>query len=557
MKFLLLAILSTNVWADLAPKPGFSWDSVSKLAIQDRGRFKPLETFAVESVLFITGKRSWKGMSANEVLWSWIAASDSEWQNEKFVRVDYKPLKKELGLDPENNYYSPTELHKIPNYQTLFTQIMKKESEKEQLTEVEKKFQEMHQKIGLWDGIVSAEVLNIIPNRTNLDSPWHSLASISKGQEASGLTQEESVKLSGLMDTVLRAYISGNSALWVDMTQQVSSFLRSLGPYPSDYKLDIEVTFERLRPFRWAWILYIITSLALVAGSLTGIKLLSNVGVGTAVIAVGMHSYGFILRCIIAGRPPVTNMYESVVWVTWGCMVFGFLIWMVYKNTPALASASVFAWVGLILADTLPTILDPGIHPLEPVLRSNFWLTIHVLTITLSYAAFALSLCIGNVVLGWYLFKPSKIPAIQQYTLYMYRAVQIGVILLAAGTILGGVWAAYSWGRFWGWDPKEVWALVALLLYLAVLHGRFAGWLKGFGFVACMVVCFLGILMAWYGVNFVLGAGLHSYGFGTGGMGYVMGYVLLQLGFIGAAYWRYEQAKKQGLAPKSSAIFPK
>jgi ABC-type transport system involved in cytochrome c biogenesis permease subunit len=100
---------------------------------------------------------------------------------------------------------------------------------------------------------------------------------------------------------------------------------------------------------------------------------------------------------------------------------------------------------------------------------------------------------------------------------FIYRAMQVGVLLCAAGTILGGVWANDSWGRFWGWDAKEVWALATLIFYLVPLHGRFAGWVNTFGLVVASVVCFSSVLMAWYGVNFVLGVGLHSYGFVEGG----------------------------------------
>ena len=100
---------------------------------------------------------------------------------------------------------------------------------------------------------------------------------------------------------------------------------------------------------------------------------------------------------------------------------------------------------------------------------------------------------------------------------FIYRVMQVGVLLVAAGTILGGVWADYSWGRFWGWDPKEVWALITLLVYLVPLHGRFAGWVNTFGLVVASVACFGSVMMAWYGVNFVLGVGLHSYGFVEGG----------------------------------------
>ena len=116
-----------------------------------------------------------------------------------------------------------------------------------------------------------------------------------------------------------------------------------------------------------------------------------------------------------------------------------------------------------------------------------------------------------------------------------YRVVQIGVVLLAAGTILGGIWADYSWGRFWGWDPKETWALIALLGYLAVLHAKKAGLVRSFGFLAGCVISFSLVLMAWYGVNFVLGVGLHSYGFGGGGVPYVAAFVAVHLIFVAFA----------------------
>src|SRR6202000_2556326 len=130
--------------------------------------------------------------------------------------------------------------------------------------------------------------------------------------------------------------------------------------------------------------------------------------------------------------------------------------------------------------------------------------------------AFALTLGLANVTL-FYFVRKEKLIKIQSLNQLTYRAMQFGVVLIAAGTILGGVWADYSWGRFWGWDPKEVWALIVLLCYLTILHGRFTGWVSQFGFAAWSVVAFLSVIMAWYGVNFVLGVGLHSYGFSSGG----------------------------------------
>lgn len=237
-----------------------------------------------------------------------------------------------------------------------------------------------------------------------------------------------------------------------------------------------------------------------------------------------------------------------------------------------LAGASVgflVAYIACFVPTVDRNILDKQIGAINPVLRDNFWLTTHVLTITASYGAGALAWGMGNIALGYYLFgryrRPGTgplpklaeehVPApgkkdIQTFanrppeecaslTQYVYKATQVAVVLLAAGTILGGLWADVSWGRFWGWDPKEVWALIALLIYLAVLHGRYAGLFGNFGLAIGSVVGQSSILMAWYGVNFVLGSGLHSYGDGAGGKWWVYSIVALNWLFALAAAIRH------------------
>jgi ABC-type transport system involved in cytochrome c biogenesis permease subunit len=137
--------------------------------------------------------------------------------------------------------------------------------------------------------------------------------------------------------------------------------------------------------------------------------------------------------------------------------------------------------------------------------------------------------------------QPGRLPPEACHTLagFIYKTFQVAVLLLAAGTILGGLWADVSWGRFWGWDPKEVWALVSLLAYLAILHGRYAGLFGDFGLAAGSVLGASAIVFSWYGVNFVLGAGLHSYGFGKGGQGEVFSAVAINWLFLGIAAFRY------------------
>ncbi len=229
-------------------------------------------------------------------------------------------------------------------------------------------------------------------------------------------------------------------------------------------------------------------------------------------------------------------MYESVTYVGLGVALLGMVLELVYRKRCILAAASAISAVALILADNCPAILDPSLQPLQPILRNNFWLVTHVMSITLSYAAFALALGIGNLTLGYFIIAPKNQSAIESLSRFTYRALQVGVVLLAVGTFLGGVWAASAWGRFWGWDPKEVWALISLLGYIAVLHARYAGWVKHFGLAVLSVACFALVMAAWYGVNFLMGAGLHSYGFSaSAGQAYVGGAIVLQTLFIFAA----------------------
>jgi ABC-type transport system involved in cytochrome c biogenesis permease subunit len=158
-----------------------------------------------------------------------------------------------------------------------------------------------------------------------------------------------------------------------------------------------------------------------------------------------------------------------------------------------------------------------------------------VMTITLSYASFALALGIGDITLGFYLIRSNNREAISSLTKFTYRTLQASILLLIIGTILGALWAEDSWGRFWGWDPKEVWALITLLVYCAVLHARYLGWVGHLGLAAWSVGCFTCIIMAWYGVNFWFGTGMHSYGSGAGGQGYVVAAIFIQLSYVAVA----------------------
>jgi ABC-type transport system involved in cytochrome c biogenesis permease subunit len=318
--------------------------------------------------------------------------------------------------------------------------------------------------------------------------------------------------------------------------------------------IERELWFNKLNPFQKAWIVSLSATLLLAlsvlfAGSWSLVsRILYGLGMVVYIGALGYAITGFFCRVTISGRPPVSNMYESIIWVAFMTAVFGFGLELVYrKGIIALAGAMV-STIGFVLADQLPTVFSPSIDPLVAVLRSNYWLVIHVITIVSSYAAFALAWGLGNFNLAFIMFRPQSKDTIKTLSLFSYRAIQVGVVLLFLGTMLGGVWAAESWGRLWGWDRKEVWALIAFLCYIIPLHARYIGWVKDFGLAACAVVCFSAVVMAWYGVNFVLGAGMHTYGFGNGNNSWVYLVGLINIHLVLDAAMRYTSRQKAAAA---------
>jgi cytochrome c-type biogenesis protein CcsB len=391
----------------------------------------------------------------------------------------------------------------------------------------------------------------IVPAATNAADPWVVPPEFSKYY-----TETQFAPLQKELQTLATSYTQGDAFQFSRSSKRLRDGLSALSPrvYPTDNELQLEYRSNHFQGFYRAIWFYGAAFILLLSAHLRNSRgILRNIGVAVAIVGLLLHAGGIVLRCLIAGRPPVTNMYESIIWVSFAVSFFGMIFFARYRTSIYLLAALPVSLLALLLVHQMPIAMPSSIDPLVPVLRDNFWLTIHVLTITLSYAAFALAMGFGHILLWRYARNPAQARADAPMHFWLYRVLQLGVLLLAAGTILGGVWANYSWGRFWGWDPKETWALIALLCYITTLHGRLAGWWTQFGLVVASVVCFLAVLMAWYGVNFVLGKGLHSYGFGIGGETYVAAFVIADLAFVGFAIARYRMSRRV-VAPKAREV---
>ena len=519
-------------------------ESVRALAVQLEGRKKPLDTVAKETIAKIHGSESYTFADGHDsdYLSSFLSIwfNTQNWNEEPFVLVSYRPLKEAVGLDLEQKHFTFKELMTNQPLAALVSEAHQLEEQDAHLSRNQREALIVEERLQLLYGEVGDQSLPIVPHPTDIKGTWVGI------EDSPSLYEPETVAplmaQFGLMQQVAMQGSSSHEGALGLLGGQFKQSLEVLSPdiYPASSVLNREVHFNHFHPFAKAWMLYGI------AFALTILSLAFKpfdaywTAIGFFVAGIGVQAYGFFLRMEIAGRPPVTNMYESVVWVGFGIAAIALIFELLTRARYYLIAAAPLSVACLVLADSLPAVLDPSIRPLVPVLRDNFWLSIHVPTIALSYASFALALGLGHVALGNLFFAPDNQKRFKTLSQFNYRVLQVGILLLTAGIILGGIWAHFSWGRFWGWDPKETWALIALLCYLAPLHGRLVGWIGDFGMNVASIVSFNAILMAWYGVNFVLGTGLHSYGFGTGGSGMIIaGLVGLDLLFVAAVAMKH------------------
>jgi cytochrome c-type biogenesis protein CcsB len=515
------------------------------LAIQDNGRRKPIDTFARETLIRVTGRSSYtdkagRSWTPNDFVLSALLETH-DWKNEPMVLVSFGKLKEQLGLVRTERRFTFAQLTALPELNRLAGEAHALRKAEKPLDRLQQEVMSVSERLTLFAHVMDGSALLVVPASKSATDPWVVPPGFSQYY-----SEEQFAPIQAQLQTLANAYMSGDSFNFSRASNQLRENLRALSPqiYPQDRQLRLEYFSNHLEGFyRAIWLYGAAFLVLLIAHSRKSGRVLRNIGVTIALAGLAFHATGIVLRCLIAGRPPVTNMYESIIWVSFAVSFFGMIFFARYRTTIYLLAALPVTLTALLLVFQMPIAMPSSIDPLVPVLRDNFWLTIHVLTITLSYAAFALAMGFGHILLFRYARNPSVARADASMHFWLYRVLQLGVLLLAAGTILGGVWANYSWGRFWGWDPKETWALIALLCYITTLHGRLAGWWTQFGLVVASVVCFLAVLMAWYGVNFVLGKGLHSYGFGIGGETYVATFVILDLLFVAFAIWRYRGTK--------------
>jgi ABC-type transport system involved in cytochrome c biogenesis permease subunit len=275
--------------------------------------------------------------------------------------------------------------------------------------------------------------------------------------------------------------------------------------YPTRLQLQLELALHRSPPLPWLIGGYCVAALLyLFRWKRTALSLLLTTW--------AFHLLLIAVRSFILGRPPVANMEESLLWAPWVAVTAS--LFLGYRGAAGVAAA-----LSLLVAGHFRA----GLEPVQAVLDSQLWLSIHVLLVVGSYGLFLLAGVMGHL----YLLRGN----VQVRSLV--TALYLGTGMLIAGTLLGGVWAAQSWGRFWDWDPKEAWAFISICVYLFWIHAYYFGLIGPRGLAIGSIVGLVAITFTWYGVNFLLGTGLHSYGFGSGGEIWYFGYIALEGLFLG------------------------
>ena len=296
-------------------------------------------------------------------------------------------------------------------------------------------------------------------------------------------------------------------------------------------KANIESVFNQLQPFYSAMVIYVLIFILACASWLVWPQTLGRYAFILLIVIFVVHSAGLITRIYLEGRPPVTNLYSSAVFIGWGAVLLGILLERFFRNGIGSATAAMIGFITLLIAHHLSMDGDT-MEMMRAVLDTNGWLATHVVCVTLGYASTFLA---GFLALT-YILRGSLTSSLNQETARALARMVYGIVCFATlfsfvGTILGGIWADQSWGRFWGWDPKENGALLIVLWNAIILHARWGGLVKHRGLMVMAVFGNIVTSWSWFGVN-MLGIGLHSYGFMESAFPWLIGFCISQLGLM-------------------------
>lgn len=506
----------TNI--DINNIPTVDKDQAAKfgeLLVQSQdGRLKPVNTLAGEVLRKVSRKSELYGMNADQVILGMLS-QPMVWQQVPMIKVSDKEIKDLLGIDGDNaSYIDFIDINK-GSYKLNDYVEAAYEKKPAQRNMFDKEVMKVDERLNISYLIFSGEFLKILPDPTDSHKSWYK-----PGAEISGISREDSVFIRDIIPAYLEAIATNDMTNATIYKEGIDKYQKKYGAdiLPTEFRKNLEITYNRWLIFDnlskiygiFGFLLIVLLFIEMFRKS----KILGYLIKGLIVlIIIGFifQTAGLAMRWYISGHAPWSDGYESMIYIAWVTMLAGIIFSR--KSAMSLAATTILASIILMVAHL--SWMDPEITNLVPVLKS-YWLTIHVSIITASYGFLALGMLLGFINLILMIIKNKKNykqidSKILDLTIINERTLMIGLYMLTIGTFLGGVWANESWGRYWGWDPKETWALVSVLVYSFVLHMEYIPGLRTkFTFNFASLISYSVIMMTYFGVNYYL-SGLHSY----------------------------------------------
>ena len=554
-----LSLAALTAWGSPPAELPSSLDlsRVRSIVVQHDGRWMPLDTLARDLVQGVTGERLYRGRDPVLVLLAWTLDPQA-WRGAPLIHIRNAELRGELQLSASRTVYSYEELIGHERLLSLVDQLSRIESGRK-ANPLESKVSGIHGKLITLQRIFHGQGIRPVPDPGDALGAWRSVAWFTQ------VDAEELRPVRAAWESLRGAFQADDRAAFDHAAGELAGALEALpaAHRPPPQLLATELRYNELRPFRKAWVIMILGTVLAAAAMRIRRRWFDGLTLLAFIAGFGLLTYGLSMRGTIAGRLPAANMYESLLFLSCGTGAFAILAMFFVRHRSVPLTASAMGALSLCLADTLP--IDQFIRPIAPVLMDTVWMSIHVPIIMLSYSVLTLAVLIAHVQVAVMAAAPGRreleASIDSAHAWYMH----VGALLLFVGIATGSMWAASSWGRYWGWDPKEVWSLVAFLGYMAIMHVRvdkeqipawaraagallglglflLVGWKLGpptmpllvalaaaggamaffvtargrFATAAKSILAFWMIIMTYVGVNYVLGIGLHSYGFGTG-----------------------------------------
>ena len=441
-----------------------------------------------------------------------------EWQSVPMIKVKHPDVKKLLGVEDNLAAYIDfinlsQGTYKLSDH--VSAAYNKKPAKRDMF---DKDIIAVDERLNICYMLYNGDLINLLPNPTDSHASWYNAK-----PEVRNVPAEDSAFLVQIIPSYLEAINTGNNQLADELVTGIANYQKKYGAeiMPSETKTNMEIRYNKMNIFQNLSKLYLILGLIMIILSFIEIfrqskilNIIIKIFIVLIVIGFIYQTAGLMMRWYISGHAPWSDGYESLIYIAWVTLLAG----LVFSNKSNMTIAATTFLTSIILMVAHLSWMDPEITNLVPVLKS-YWLTIHVSIITASYGFLALSALLGLMNLILMILKNHKNNTtidlrISNLTAINERSIMVGLYMLTIGTFLGGVWANESWGRYWGWDPKETWALVSVLIYAFIAHMSSIPGLKDkFSFNFASLISYGSILMTYFGVNYYL-SGLHSYAAG-------------------------------------------